>query len=72
MRGHDIRRSVLAVAKYARNAYTFNTELRKNLGAKTGTDMMKKVGDYEFSHPLKLLAAAKVDTLILQKILRYF
>ena len=57
MRGHDIRRSVLATSQYARNAYSFNTELRSLLGAKNGTDMIKKVGDYEFNSALKIIAA---------------
>ena len=57
MRGMDLKRSVLGVEKFSKNAFSFKSNLMKIIGAKNASDLNKKIIDYEFKNPLMLISA---------------
>ena len=57
MRGMDLKRSILNIEKFSKNAFAFKSNLMKIIGAKNTTDLNKKIVDYEFKNPLMLISA---------------
>lgn len=55
--GDDLKYSLLYIGEYTKNKFTFKQDLRKLVGAKSDSDLNKKIVDYEFNNPLMLVCA---------------
>ena len=57
VRGGDLKRSILTIEKYSKNAFSFQRKLMKLIGAKNENELNKKILDYQFNNALMLICA---------------
>ena len=57
VRGDDLKLSILSMGQYSKNSYAFKSDLKREIGAKSDRDLIKKIVHYEFVNPLMLVGA---------------
>ena len=55
--GDDLKKSIVNIGKFSTNDYSFRTELKSDVAAKSENDLYKKLNEFEFNNPLMLACA---------------